>query len=137
MFTKTAYPIFIQKDSKAFLVYIPDWDIFTEGTDYTDAIGMARDAIGLKWSDDLDSAPVPSSAVQAKKKAKREADDDTFKYSEGLFTLVDVDVISYNERLRNRAVRKNCTIPYWLNEKAEMKGVNFSKVLQDALLQLV
>jgi antitoxin HicB len=32
-------------------------------------------------------------------------------------------------------VKKNCTIPLWLNEKAEALGINFSKVLQDALVQ--
>ncbi len=33
------------------------------------------------------------------------------------------------------SVRKNCTIPAWLNEKAEEQGINFSKILQDALLE--
>ena len=39
--------------------------------------------------------------------------------------------------MRNRAVKKNCTIPYWLNEKAEAMGLNFSKVLQNALIEQV
>lgn len=34
-------------------------------------------------------------------------------------------------------VRKNLTIPSWLNEKAEELGINFSQVLQEALLQKV
>ena len=73
----------------------------------------------------------------AKKKAKKQADDANFHYSDGILTYVDVDVVKYSEKLRNRAVRKNVTLPYWLNEKAEEMGINFSRVLQDALLQAV
>jgi hypothetical protein len=32
-----------------------------------------------------------------------------------------------------RVVKKNCTIPSWLNFEAERAGVNFSAVLQAAL----
>ena len=34
-----------------FLVYVPDMNIYTEGTSFVDAIEMARDAIGLKGID--------------------------------------------------------------------------------------
>ena len=30
-------------------------------------------------------------------------------------------------------IRKNLTIPYWLNVEAEKAGINFSQVLQVAL----
>ena len=33
-----------------------------------------------------------------------------------------------------RIVKKNCTIPAWLNARAEAIGVNFSQTLQEALL---
>ena len=33
-----------------------------------------------------------------------------------------------------KAVRKNISLPSWLNEKAEKEGINFSRVLQEALL---
>jgi len=50
-------------------------------------------------------------------------------------TLVDVDVDAYRRKLDNRAVRKNLTVPFWLNEQAERAGINFSCVLQEALKQ--
>ena len=50
-----------------------------------------------------------------------------------IVTLVDVDFDEYRRRNENRAVRKNVTIPSWLNERAEEAGVNFSAVMQDAL----
>ena len=34
-----------------------------------------------------------------------------------------------------KSVKKTLTIPYWLNEKALAAGINFSKVLQEALLE--
>jgi len=45
--------------------------------------------------------------------------------------LLDMD--SYAERWGKKAVRKNLTIPAWLNAAAEANGINFSAVLQDAL----
>lgn len=135
--TQRAYPVLIQQDGKDFLVYIPDWELFTEGSNLVDAIAMARDAIGLKWMDQIGMEPEPSSAKDAVKKAKKSADEEEFQYSTGILSYVDVDVVKYSEKLRNRAVRKNVTLPYWLNEKAEEMGINFSRVLQDALLQAV
>ena len=45
---KRAYPTFIAPSGSDYLVYVPDMDIYTEGKSLTDAIEMARDAIGLK-----------------------------------------------------------------------------------------
>ena len=136
---KKAYPVFIKQSGKDYLVYVPDMDLYTEGQDLPDAIAMARDAIGLKGmdlEDDKQILPEPSTKEAAVMKAAEDADED-FDYSDGLLTYVDVDFIAYRNRMKNRAVKKNCTIPYWLNEKAEEQGVNFSKVLQEALLQQV
>ena len=41
------------------------------------------------------------------------------------------------DEIRNRAVKKTLTIPYWLNEAAEDLHVNFSQVLQEALRERV
>ena len=137
MKTREAYPVLIKQDGDDFLVYVPDWDIYTEGKDFPDAIYMARDAIGLKWMDALDEKidfPNASTKDQAIEKAKQDADED-FDFSDGTLTFVDVDCELYRNKIRNRAVKKNCTIPFWLSEEAEKRGVNFSKVLQEALMQ--
>lgn len=134
---REAYPVLIKQDGSAFLVYVPDLDIYTEGESLPHAIAMARDAIGLKWMDAEDSNmdfPEASGYEEAIRKAKEDADD-IFDYSDGILTFVDVDCEIYRNRLLNRAVKKNCTIPFWLSEEAEKKGINFSKVLQEALLQ--
>lgn len=53
--------------------------------------------------------------------------------SDGIVSLVDVDFTVYRRKNDMRTVKKNCTIPSWLNYEAEQAGVNFSEVLQAAL----
>ena len=86
---------------------------------------MARDAIGingLQLEDEGKELPEPFSV----KYDKEEGD---------ILTLVDVDMTEYRKKHDNRTVKKNCTIPYYLNAEAEKAGINFSRILQDALKQ--
>ena len=48
-------------------------------------------------------------------------------------SLVDVDFEEYRKANDRRAVRRNVSLPYWLNYKAEQAGLNVSAVLQKAL----
>ena len=130
---RVAYPVFIKQETSDYLVYVPDLEIYTEGKSIPDAIAMARDAIGLKLID-VSEYPKVSTPYEALKKAREDADE-SFDYSDGLLTYVDVDCEAYRKKLRNRAVKKNCTIPFWLNEEAEAQGINFSKALQEVLMQ--
>lgn len=122
---KGAYPIILTRaEEGGYVVYIPDFQINTEGDDVPDAMLMARDAIGLMGIDMQDAGetiPVPSSLDDHKGK-----DND-------IFTLVDIDFDEYRRKHDNRTVKKNCTIPSWLNEEATSKGINFSQILQDGL----
>ena len=71
---KGAYPVFIKQVGKDFLVYVPDWEIYTEGYSFVDAIKMARDAIGLsgivKEDEDMEF-PKGSTYQEAENKAKQ------------------------------------------------------------------
>ena len=49
--------------------------------------------------------------------------------------VVPFDLISYQKKHNSKAVKKTLSIPEWLNEAATDRNVNFSQVLQDALLQ--
>ena len=123
---KNSYPIILTPDEVGYVVYIPDFSINTEGDTLTEAIEMARDAIGLMgidMQDDGTTLPEPSDFTTIQKKS---ADGD-------IVTLVDVDFAEYRRKNDLRTVKKNCTIPSWLNFEAEKAGVNFSAVLQAAL----
>lgn len=122
---KTAYPIVLIPDGDFYLVKAVDFDFMTQGEDIADAIDMARDAIslmGVQYQDEGKTLPTPSSVL------------DIQHNDNEIVTLVDVDFLAYRKMLDNRSVRKNCTIPSWLNEKAEQAGINFSAVLQNALI---
>lgn len=125
---RKAYPIVISKENDGFYyVEIPDFDIATQGDSVADAMEMARDAIGLMGIDFVDDGkaiPEPNS-----KELHSDKDD--------IVTLVDVDFTEYRKKVDNKAVKKNCTIPYWLNVEAEKAGINYSKVLQDALMNVL
>ena len=133
--TKNAYPAFIEKKGKDYLVFVPDLDIYTEGKSLADAIEMARDSIGLKgitMEDDGLELPEPSSSEKALEKAHKDADE-IFDYSSGLLTFVDVDFYEYRLKNDNKMVRRNVTLPCWLNYEADKAQLNVSKVLQEAL----
>ena len=123
---KLLYPVIITKTSENdYFVEIPDMDIATQGDSVANAIDMARDAISLTAVDmeeDGKALPKPSDINSIK------------AIENSIVTLVDVDIEAYKRMLDNRAVRKNCTIPSWLNEVAEKQHINFSAVLQQALM---
>ena len=135
---KQVYPIFIVEQNGDFLVYVPDMDIYTEGASMADAIEMARDAIGLKgidYEDDNKALPIPSTRDAAIAKAKK--DTEIFDYSTGILTLVDVNFTEYRRKIDNKAVRRNVTLPNWLNAEAEKAQINVSRVLQEALINML
>ena len=120
---KKAYPIVLIPEEKGFTVYIPDFNINTQGQDLPDAIEMARDAIGIvgiDMQDDGEPLPTPNSG-----KISKEKDD--------IVTFVDVDFEEYRKKVDNRSVKKNCTIPYWLSVEADKAHINYSRILQDAI----
>lgn len=120
---KGAYPVFMEKTGDGYYVKIPDFDIGTQGESIPDAMEMARDAIGLMGIDlQDDGKPIPE---PYSKKAKPGKND--------IVTLVDIDFSEYRRKADNRAVKKNCTIPYWMSVEADKAGVNYSRLLQDAI----
>ncbi|MBQ8231481.1 MAG: type II toxin-antitoxin system HicB family antitoxin [Lachnospiraceae bacterium] len=133
---KQAYPTFIATQGNDYLVYVPDMDIYTEGKSLADAIAMARDAIGLKGIDLEDSGiplPQPSEYSTALEAARKDTED--FDYTTGILTMVDVDFTLYRRMLDTKTVRRNVTLPNWLNLEAEKAKLNVSRVLQEALME--
>lgn len=121
---KNSYPIILIPDDPGYVVCIPDFEIITQGYSLTEAIEMARDAIGLMGIDMEDDKkalpdPTPMKSLQVS--------------AEEILSLVDVDFDEYRRKHEMRTVRKNVSLPSWLNEAAEAANVNFSAVLQNAL----
>lgn len=121
---KKAYPITITNDGDFYVVYVPDFELNTQGESIAEAMEMARDVIGMAGcykQDEGQTIPEPSRLEDVRPEAR------------AVVTLVDVDFKDYRRKHDNRTVRKNLTIPSWLNEEAEAAGLNFSEVLKNAL----
>lgn len=139
---KKVYPTFILNTNDGsehpFLVCVPDMDILTEGDSLADAIEMARDAIGLagiSMEDKKEELPVPSDQKTAIKNVKREMEG--IDFSKGILTYVDVDFAEYRKKIDTKTVRRNVALPSWLNYEAERSGINVSRVLQEALMDVL
>lgn len=122
---KTCYPIILtEMEGGGYLVYVPDMQINTSGTDVGNALDMAKDAIelcGIGYEDE--NLPIPEPSDLSKIKPKKGE----------MVLAVNVDFAAYRRMLDNRSVKKNCTIPGWLNDRAEKAHINFSASLQRAL----
>ena len=123
---KNSYPIILTPDSTGYVVDIPDFQIGTQGDSIPEAMELARDAIGLMgidMEDDGKTLPQPS-ALESVSKCPGD-----------IVTLVDVDFTEYRRQNDTRTVRRNVSLPSWLNAAAEKAGLNVSAVLQSALKQ--
>lgn len=123
---RDAYPVIMTHEGKTYVVYVPDFELNTEGVDIAEAIAMARDAIGIAGIDKQDDGlPLPAASALSDIMASAPQGS--------MVTLVDIDFTAYRRMNDQRAVKKNCTIPSWLCYEAEKAGLNFSAVLQQAL----
>jgi hypothetical protein len=95
-----------------------------EGDTLADAILMGTDAASGWVLLELEEgkAPPPVSPI-----------DQIHPEQGGIVSLLVLDMDSYAEKYGNKAIRKNLTIPAWLNTFGESHNLNFSQVLQDAL----
>ncbi len=77
------------------------------------------------WGMEQDNEPIPEpSALRSVEISKDE-----------IPTIIEVFMPPFREKQNSRFVKKTLSIPYWLNLEAEHKGINFSKLLQNAIKQ--
>lgn len=125
---KYVYPVCIYPgDVSGYTAIVPDLPgCVTEGDTIADALEQAIDAASGWVLDELEDGkrpPEPSDVKNIK------ADE----YENGFVSVIMLDIDAYAEKYGSKAVRKNCTIPAWLNTAAENAHINFSQVLQNAL----
>lgn len=93
-----------------------------------EAYNMAIDALGLCLSDmEKNNITFPSPSSVDKITVDKDA----------VLVVIEFDMLAYKKRTSSRAVKKTLTIPEWLNEQAIQLNINFSQVLQDALMEKV
>jgi len=123
---KLFYPaIFHTAEEGGFWVSFPDIpECLTEGDDMQAAYEMAVEALGIALvgrKEDGEEIPKPTEVNQ-------------IFVDDGVLVIVEFDMLEYQKKHNSRAVKKTLSIPEWLNEEAMARGINFSQVLQEALM---
>lgn len=114
--------------SGGYLVEFPDLPgCVTEGKNLEDAYEMAIDAASGWVLGELEDGEQIPKASEYK---------DVVADNACMVNMMLLDIDSYNEKYGEKAVRKNLTIPAWLNSFAEKNNINFSKLLQDTLFSM-
>lgn len=134
----TFYPaIFYQEDDGMISVIFPDLNhLSTCGENMQEAMEMAVDCLaGYLFSEKMDGNTVPEPTPIDKVDIYCEDDDDDDRAIPRFVNMVSVDVEEYAAKHFRKAVKKTLTIPQWLNERAMNEKINFSKVLQVALIR--
>ena len=131
------YPaIFHKAIEGGYVVIFPDFDNgATEGETLNEAISNAEDYMGTWLYDDFVKGielPKPSD-INSISLSIDEEDKEYFIENESFKSLVTLDMKKYVQECKSQIVRKNVSIPSWLNELAINNNINFSNVLQEAL----
>ena len=123
---KLFYPaLFHKSEEGGFWISFPDFpECFTEGDDMKQAYEMTVEALGL--------------ALVNRKEEKEEIPDpsdlDKIQNEDGTIVIVEFDMLEYQRKHNSKAVKKTLSIPEWLNEAAMRENINFSQLLQEALM---
>ena len=122
------YPAIFHNDEKGgYWISFPDFpECMTQGETMEEAYEMAVEAMGLCIDDRLrneESLPEVSAPVD-------------YILQEGDFScLIEFDLLQYRKKHNTKSVKKTLSIPEWLNEAAMEHDINFSQVLQEALMK--
>ena len=124
------YPAIFHNDEKGgYWISFPDFpECMTQGETMEEAYEMAVEAMGLCIDDRLkneESLPEVSAPVD-------------YILQEGDFScLIEFDLVQYRKKHNTKSVKKTLSIPEWLNEAAMEHDINFSQVLQEALMKKI
>ena len=130
---KLVYPAVLTPwdDGNGYTITVPDLPgCVSEGDSIPEALLMGTDAASGWVLDELeDGKPAPASSTLS---------DATSKAPEGsIVSYLVLDMDSYAERYGKRAVRKNITIPAYMNAYIEDNGLSLSEITQKAIDTLI
>lgn len=127
---KLFYPaIFHVAEEGGFWITFPDLpECMTQGDNMQEAYEMAVDALGLTLvSREQEKLEIPTASELSNISIEKD------EYC----VIIEFDMLAYKKRTNSKAVKKTLSIPERLNEAATAAGVNFSQVLQEALMQKI
>ena len=120
------YPaIFHKAEEGGFWVTFPDIpECMTQGDNMEQAYEMAVDALGLSLS----------SMEEMGEQIPEASPLERIQVEDGILIIVEFNMAEYRRKNSSKAVKKTLSIPEWLNEAAIRENINFSQLLQEALM---
>lgn len=120
------YPAVFQKEEVGYSVWVPDIQgCISQGDTFDEAMEYIKDAIGICLDLIVQNGNVPPKATEPN---GIELEPDQF------VAVVSFDFDEYQKKHGEKSVKKTLTVPAWLNTLSERKNINFSQVLQNALI---
>lgn len=122
LYTAVISPI---EGSSSWSARVPDLPgCVTTGKDIPEAIDMVTDAASL-WLVVAEDKGMPIAQPTPQNELTRDAAD--------ICSLIRIDTIAYRALTDTRSVRKNVSLPAWMANLADKRGINCSQVLQEGL----
>ena len=145
---KVIYPVlFYEESNESYSVFVPDLqrelntNASTCGSNLEEAMTMAEELIAGIILDEMEQnnrIPIGSKIEEISfKDFEKDLDMDNWDYKSKFKTYILVDINKYAQRWGKELVKKTVNIPRWINSKAESLKINFSKTLEEALLQKI
>jgi len=124
---------YVEDGEKYILVHCPDLDINTFSTSIAEAVIMAKDVLEMTLIDkENDGTEIPESSNPAT--LTIDSGHEGVSSDESFVTMIIADTDEWRKQNDYRHIKKNCSIPAWLNRKAELANAPFSQLLQNALI---
>ena len=145
---KVIYPVlFYEEKEGGYSVFVPDLQkalntsASTCGSTLEEAMSMAEDLIaGLVLDEMEEENKIPkSSKIEdvSFEELEKHLDIENWDYVSKFKTYIAVDISSFAEKWGKELIKKTVNIPKWINAKAESLKINFSKTLEEALLEKI
>lgn len=145
---KVIYPVlFYEEKEGGYSVFVPDIEkaldcnASTCGSTLEEAMEMAADLIAGLVIDEMEKGNKIPHASKIEEvsfgELEKKLNIENWDYVSRFKTYVVVDISSFAEKWGKELVKKTVNIPKWINAKAESLKINFSKTLEEALLEKI
>ncbi len=145
---KVIYPVLFYEEKEAgYSVFVPDLaralntSASTCGSTLEEAMAMAEDLIAGLILDEIEEGnKIPKETrieYVSFEKLEKEIYLESTDYISKFKTYIVVDISAFAEKWGKELVKKTVNIPKWINTKAEELKINFSKTLEEALLEKI
>ena len=127
--SKITYPALFHEEDGKYWVEFPDLEgCLTNGDTVEESYKNAKEALGFYLDQEGD---VYKRIINKPSEVK-----DIVNANPGtLVMLIEYDSLEYAKKYKTKSIKKTLSIPEWLNDLAVKQNVNFSNVLQDALIK--